>query len=108
MERKIDDLESFICAFSFQHKHYLEKPVILTCGHAACYYCVDSFKKNTGLKQIKCLKCNGENSLEIDYKDDDLMKNHMKDNYDRIIESIKQEYEEKLKKAKGKNLRLKF
>jgi hypothetical protein len=45
MEKNIDNLEDFICALSFQHKHYLEKPIIFSCGHAACNPCVDNINK---------------------------------------------------------------
>ena len=96
------NLEDFICVFSFQKKHYIEKPIMLTCGHVACHQCVEDFKNNTGFKKINCLKCNKENSLEAIYAESNMIKNYMDDNSDKIIESLKIEFEETLNKAKSK------
>ena len=63
----MNNLEDFMCALSFNHKNYLEKPIILACEHASCSKCVDDLKKKTGLEKVKCLKCNKENSLKVDY-----------------------------------------
>ena len=77
---------------------------MLTCGHAACNKCVDDLKNNTGLIKVNCLKCKKESSLERDYVESDLMKNYMNDYSDKILENLKQEYEETVKKSKSKNL----
>jgi hypothetical protein len=101
MTKNIDNLEDFICALSFQHKHYLEKPIIFSCGHAACNRCVDNLKTNTGLKQIKCLKCNKENSLEVDYVESDLLKNYMNLCAEKITQSLEKEFDETVQKSKS-------
>jgi transcription elongation factor Elf1 len=101
MKRKNHNLEDFICVLSFQHKHYVQEPVMLFCGHAACGSCIDDVKKNTGLEKVKCMKCSKENNLESDYHESDLMNNYMNDNYDKILETLKNEFEETLKKAKS-------
>ena len=103
MKKRNNNLEDFICAFSFQHKHYVEKPIVLLCGHAACHQCVKDFKNNTGFKKIQCLICNKDNSLENDYVESNLIKNYIEDNFDKITESLKQEFEETLRKAKSKS-----
>ena len=101
MEKKIN-LKDFICALSYQHQHYIQKPIMLSCGHAACFKCLNDFKKKTGLKQVKCLKCNKENSLEIDYVESDLMKTFMNLCSDKILEKLKINFEETHRKAKSK------
>jgi hypothetical protein len=101
MAKNIDNLEDFICALSFQQKHYLEKPIIFSCGHAACNECVDNLKSNTGLKQIKCLKCRKENSLEVDYVESDLLKNYMNLCAEKITKSLEKEFDETVKKSKS-------
>ena len=107
MTKNIDNLEDFICALSFQHKHYLEKPILFTCGHAACNECVDNLKSNTGLKQIKCLKCNKENSLENNYVEFDLLKNYMNLCAEKITQSLEKEFDETVQKSKSiKNIKL--
>ena len=107
MKKKIN-LKDFICALSYQHQHYTQKPIMLSCGHAACFKCLNDFKKTTGLKQVKCLKCNKKNSLEIDYFESDLMKNYMNDYSDKILDDLKNKFEETQIKAKGKNILLLF
>ena len=102
MKRTTNTLEDFICAFSFQQKHYFEKPILLACGHVACHQCVKDLKNNTGLKKINCLKCNKENSLETEYVESDVIKNYMNLCSDKIMESLKLEFEETLTKAKSK------
>ena len=77
---------------------------MLSCGHVICLKFLNDFKKKTELKKVKCLKCSKENSLEIDYVESDLMKNYMNDYSDKILENLKQEYEETVKKSKSKNL----
>ena len=107
MTKNIGNLEDFICALSFQHKHYLEKPILFTCGHAACNECVDNLKSNTGLKQIKCLKCNKENSLEVDYVESGLLKNYMNLCAEKITQSLEKEFDETVQKSKSiKNIKL--
>jgi hypothetical protein len=104
MQRKNENLKDFICALSFQHEHYIEKPVMLSCEHGACNECVNNFKNNTGLKQIKCFKCNKESSIEIDYKQSKLLQNYMNLCSDKILENLNNEFEETVKKSKGKYL----
>ena len=98
----MDDLEDFICAFSILGKHCIETPIMLTCGHSACLKCVNDLKTQTGLKKVNCLKCHKENSLENNYFESIPMKNYMNSCSDKILESLKQEFEETLKKAKSK------
>ena len=98
----MDNSEDFNCAFSFLHKHCVETPIMLARGHAACLNCVNDLKKRTGLKIVKCLKCNEENSLEANYVESNMMKNYMNGCSDKILESLKQEFEETLKEAKSK------
>ena len=102
MKRKNNNLEDFNCAFSFQQKHYIVNPITLTCGHAACNKCVEDLKNYTAFKKINCLKCNKENRLDVNYAESNMIKNYMDDNSDNIMESLKQEFEETLKKAKSK------
>ena len=102
MTKNIGNLEDFICALSFQHKHYLEKPIIFSCGHAACNECVDNLKSNTGLKQIKCLKCNKESSLEVDYVESDLLKNYMNLCAEKITKNLEKELDETVQKSRRK------
>ena len=107
MTKNIDNLEDFICARSFQHKLYLEEPIMFSCGHAACNQCVDNLKSNTGLKQIKCLKCNKENSLEVDYVESGLLKNYMNLCAEKITQSLEKEFDETVQKSKSiKNIKL--
>ncbi len=94
MQKKREYLEDFLCAFSFHHKHYLEDPVTLLCGHASCIACVENLKNNTGLKEIKCLKCNRVANLENEYFVSDLIKNYINDNSDNNFKSLKQQFEE--------------
>jgi hypothetical protein len=101
MTKNIGNLKDFICALSFQHKHYLEEPIMFSCGHAACNQCVDNLKSNTGLKQIKCLKCNKENSLEVDYVESDLLKNYMNLFSEKITKSLEKEFDETVKKSRS-------
>ena len=102
MQRKYKNLEYFICTFSFHQKHYLVKPILLACGHVACHQCVEDLKNNTSLKKINCLKCNNDISLEIDYDESTPLKNYMSDYSDKIMESLTQDFEETLSKAKSK------
>ena len=95
-------LKDFTCALSFKYEHFIEFPVLLSCEHAACNGCVNNFKNNTGLKQIKCLKCNKESSLEIDYKQSKLIQNCMNACSEKILERLNKEFEETLKKSKCK------
>jgi hypothetical protein len=104
MKKNVDNLEDFICALSFQHNHYLENPILLLCEHAACTKCIDDLKNNAVLKEVKCLKCNKENNLEINYNESNLIKNLMTHYSDKILASIIEEYEETLGKVKGKFL----
>jgi hypothetical protein len=102
MQRKNENLKDFICALSFKHQHYIETPVMLSCEHGACNECVNNFKNNTGLKQIKCLICNRESSLEIDYKQSDLMQKYMNVCSDQILENLNKKFEETLKQFQSK------
>jgi hypothetical protein len=95
-------LGDFICAFSFQHKHYLVEPVKLLCGHAPCSVCVENLKKNTGLKEVKRLKCNRVANLENEYFVSDLIKNYINDNSSNIFKSLKQQLEEILIQDRSK------
>jgi hypothetical protein len=109
MTKNIDNLEDFICARSFQHKLYLEDPIMFSCGHAACNQCVDNLKSNTGLKQIKCLKCNKENSLEVDYDEADLIKRFMRIHSRDITKSLEKEFDEIVRKSKSiKNYKIRL
>ena len=103
MERKTINLEDFICAISYQHKHYIDKPIMLSCGHVICLKFLNDFKKKTELKKVKCLKCSKENSLEIDYVESDLMKNYMNLFSDKMLEDLKNKFEETQRKARSKN-----
>ena len=94
-------LKDFTCALSFKYEHFIEFPVLLSCEHAACKQCVDNLKSNTGLKQIKCLKCNKENSLEVDYVESDLLKNYMSLCAEKITQSLEKEFDETVQKSKS-------
>ena len=76
---------------------------MLSCGHVACLKDVQDLKENTGLKKVTCLKYNENNSLEINYFESNLIKNFMNLCSDKILESLKQEFEKTLKQVKSKN-----
>ena len=99
MEGKNINFEDFFCALSYQHQHYIEKPIMLSCGHLSCLKCLNDFKKKIGLKQVKCLKCNKENSLETDYVESITMKTYMNLCSDKILEDLKNKFEENQRKA---------
>ena len=48
------------------------------------------------------MKCNKENSLDANYAESNMIKNYKYDNSDKIMESLKLEFEETLIKAKCK------
>ena len=102
----MNSLEDFICALSFNHKHFLDEPIILSCGHASCIKCFQDLKNNTGSSIFNCLKCDEKNSfgIEMNFAKSNLIKKYMNANADKILESLSQEFEETFKKAKSDNL----
>ena len=96
-------LEDFICMLSIQNSHFVEKPISLSCGHAACFKCLQELKENTQLYEVSCLKCKKENSLEIEYFESDLIKNYMKIFSDKIIEALDHKYKGLIKALNSEN-----
>jgi hypothetical protein len=70
---------------------------------------IKKIKSNTGLKQIKCLKYNKENSLEVDYDEADLIKRFMHIHSGDITKSLEKEFDEIVRKSKSiKNYKIRL
>jgi hypothetical protein len=48
------------------------------------------------------LKCNKENSLEVDYVESDLLKNYMNLFAEKITKSLEKEFDETVQKSRSK------
>lgn len=90
-------LREFTCSLSYQNDHFIEKPILLVCGHAACFECIQALKIHTGFRKTICLKCKKENSLENDYTESEMIKNYLTDNATKIIETVQEQYDELLR-----------
>lgn len=101
MDAKLNKVDCFKCAFSYDEEHFIERPVGLPCGHCACLKCIQSIKENTGFVQIKCGLCDVLNSLDVNYCESALLQNLVKSNYQYLLKEIKTLYEETLRKFKS-------
>jgi hypothetical protein len=99
----MDQCEDFVCALSFQNKHFATEPVLLECTHCACYDCVKAFKENTNLKKVNCLKCNEESSLEINYIVSEMIKNYMNLCSKSILNCLNSQYNDLFGDFKSKS-----
>jgi hypothetical protein len=101
MESKINNLDCFKCALSFDEDHFIERGVTLPCGHLACSNCLYLFKENTGYVEFKCGFCEVLNSLEVNYCESILLKSLVESNYKYLLSDIKNQYEETFKRLKS-------
>ena len=87
------DLNYFKCSLGFENDHFLSVPIPLYCGHSACESCVESFKLNTGLKNVECNICKNVNNLDFCYRESLLAKNYMEYRLDKISRTLEQDFE---------------
>ena len=58
-----ENLIELICSKSKNHKHFVEKPVSLQCGHCVCKKCINQNLCET----IECFHCGMINDRDVRY-----------------------------------------
>ena len=94
-------LDKFICVLGYADGHFAERPIMLTCGHCACYTCYQIFKENTSLKAVKCQSCKKLNYLDIEYTESVLIQNIIETNLNKFYNYLKFQFEENLNSFKS-------
>ena len=93
---------NLLCGLGYEERHFLERPLPLTCGHSACQLCFLNLKNNTGLHEAHCRLCNKLNSLDIDCTQESVFAQGLIDlNITNIGKSLKRNFEDNFIKLKS-------
>ena len=90
------DLKTLECALvDVNHdQHFLVKPVTLLCGHACCYKCIESFNLLYKINKIKCVKCEKENTIDLDLiAESTIVSNYISSNLNNIFGEIRKRFQ---------------
>lgn len=101
------DTNIFLCEFkcaASSKPHYLIKPILLQCGHHVCDTCAPK-----EFSKIRCIIC--DKLTELNSKNDEkslILNAAIKENIDKLFESIKNLYEKAIDNFNGKNSEIIF
>ena len=99
-------MNKYRCALNISmERHFIEDPIVLDCEHYACYKCVQTYKENTGVREVHCKNCKQFSNLKKEFVPcESVLKEFQRFseiNFEEMLNFLKDEYDCNLKRFSG-------